>query len=117
MSGSRFVFLARQDGDAVAVTWMLVSPNSRPLGRSPRWFADLAACQVDARRLGAAGTALAPIVVAVSGTGQWRWRIDDVAVSTRTYLRQHECEYNVRRFIEALPDAQFVPRLRFINGR
>jgi hypothetical protein len=96
---------------------MLVSPNSRPLGRSPRWFGDLAACQTDARKVGAPGAVLTPTVIAVSGTGQWQWRITDIAVSTRTYLRQHECEYNVRRFIEALPDAQFVPRLRFINGR
>ena len=96
---------------------MLVSPNSRPLGRSPRWFGDPAECRSDARHLGTAGVELTPTVVAVSGTGQWQWRITDLAVSARTYLRQHECEYNVRRFIEALPGAQFVPGLRFINGR
>lgn len=73
------------------------------------------------RYLGARAGELTPTVTAVSGTGQWQWRISaetgPIAVSTRTYLRQHECEYNVRRFIEAVPEARFVAGLRFINGR
>jgi hypothetical protein len=100
---------------------MLVSSNSRPLGRSPRWFGDLAECEAAVRELGARAGELTPTVTAVSGTGQWQWRISaetgPIAVSTRTYLRQHECEYNVRRFIEAVPEARFVAGLRFINGR
>ena len=39
-----------------------------------------------------------------------------VAVSTRTYLRQRECDYNLSRFLEAVPEADVAPAVRVIRS-
>ena len=123
MAGPRFVFLSRpttnQHGDTVGedVTWMIVSPNSRPLGRSAVWFADYDECRKAALPLRERAGEMR-IIISVSG-GQWLWRGDlagtPIAISTRSYLRQHECDYNSHRFLEALPMAQIVAGVRVVG--
>lgn len=126
MSGSRFVFLARPVVDVHAevvgtdVTWMLVSPNARPLGRADHWFPDYESCSAAVPLLRESRDRLR-IVISVS-RGNWDWRLDldgiPMAVSSRSYLRQHECDYNVRRFLEAVPAATVMTSIRSIrNGR
>jgi hypothetical protein len=123
MAGPRFVFLSRAitnpHGDTVGedVTWMIVSPNSRPLGRSAVWFADYDECRAAVLPLRERSEELR-IAISVS-RGQWQWRGDlgglPVAVSTRSYLRQHECDYNSHRFLEALPNAQIASGVRVVG--
>lgn len=124
VAGPRFVFLSRavanQHGDVIGenVTWMVVSPNSRPLGRAADWFADYDECRNAALPLRERAAELR-IVISIAH-GQWQWRGElagrSVAVSTRLYLRQHECDYNSRRFLEALPDAQIIAGVRTVRN-
>lgn len=139
MSGSRFVLLSRRvavdtrdsdawQGDAwvgggsatEALTWMLVSPNSRPLGRAVRWFGDVDDCRADIGSLREHREHLSIAVSVTGGGGQWSWRADfqgvPAAVSSRTYLRQHESDYNVRRFLEAVPNAELATTIRLVGG-
>ncbi len=126
MSGSRFVLLSRRTADASTdvvtepVTWLLVSSNSRPLGRAVRWFGDVPQCRADIDAIRDRRDQLTVVLSVVKGSGQWQWRIDcdrvPVAISSRTYLRQHESDYNVRRFMEALPGAEIMTTLRIVGG-
>jgi len=116
---SRFVFLSLSTADE-ASTWMLVSPNNRPLGRAGRTFDTHAACRADVEHLRANLAAAHTTVAAVETTGQWVWRIDlagaIVGVSSRSYLRARECHYNLDRFLEAVPAAQVVAGTRSVRG-
>jgi hypothetical protein len=58
-----------------------------------------------------AGAGLLNAVSTALGTsGHWVWRAEldgvPVAVSHRSYLRARECQYNVGRFLAAVPEAQ-----------
>jgi hypothetical protein len=121
----RFVLLSRPVVDAsgaafgVDVTWTLVSPNARALGRAPEWFADLDTCRAAILAV-VAGTARLKAGLSVLGN-QWQWRMEldglVVAVSSRAYLRQHECDYNIRRFLNALPIAETAASVRNVRNR
>jgi hypothetical protein len=124
VSGPRFILLSRaiadgaKDGIKEYVTWMVVSPNSRPLGRGANWFDDVDACRAAVVELRERATELR-IVISVTGSDwQWRGALDGTAtaMSTRSYLRQHECDYNAQRFLEALPYAQLVAAVRTVRG-
>jgi len=125
MAVSRFVFLARRadesDRDAPHddVTWMLVSSNSRPLGRSVRWYHDLGECLSDVETLRSKADTLRAVMSAVSSGRSWQWRLDldgtPAAVASRLYIRQYECEYNMRRFLEALRVASIPSTVRTIH--
>ncbi|MET7419528.1 hypothetical protein [Dactylosporangium sp. NPDC005555] len=126
MHQSRFVFLALAsaatgDGTAAeATTWMLVSPNNRPLGRAARTFDTYGACRdaVLSLRDGFAG--VRSTVAAVESNGQWVWRAEvdgtTVGMSSRSYLRARECHYNLERFLEAVPAALVVAGTRSVRG-
>jgi hypothetical protein len=125
VQGSRFIFLSRfvlDASGAVAddiLTWMLVSPNHRPLGRAATYFASDEACRVAALRLRAHAGRLRT-GASVDPGGHWVWRADldgiTAAVSTRTYLRQQECQYSLRRFLEALPVAEPATGIRTVRS-
>jgi hypothetical protein len=125
VQGSRFIFLLQlvpdESGEPAdeILTWMLVSPNHRPLGRAATYFASDGACRAAALGLRAqAGRVQA--VAAVGPGGHWVWRVDldgvTAAVSTRTYLRQQECHYSLRRFREALPVAELATGVRTVRS-
>ena len=126
MQQSRFVFLAlaaaATDEGAVAeaITWMLVSPNNRPLGRAARTFDTYGACRDAVLQLRTGFAAVRSTVAAVESTGQWVWRVEagatTVGVSSRSYLRARECHYNLDRFLEAVPAAVVVPGTRTVRG-
>jgi hypothetical protein len=117
---SRFIVLSRQSGgDEDAIEWILVSSNNRQLGRCGSAFATSEACRaaVDLLRDGykrATGSATA------EASGRWVWRVDvdgrTVAVSTRAYFRHHECDYNLRRFLEAVPAADVADGIRIVHS-
>jgi hypothetical protein len=122
---SRFIVLSIPspgDDEEVAedaIGWILVSSNNRPLGRGGTTFTSSAACRdaVDMLRRDhprATSSALA------EANGQWAWKVDvdgrTVAVSTRTYFRHHECDYNLRRFMEAVPSADLVDGIRIVQS-
>jgi len=119
----RFVFLSRavsnEQGEVIGetVTWMVVSPNSRPLGRAAAWFADFDTCRDAVTPLRNRASEIKVVISAARGQWYWRGLLDGIitAVSTRDYLRQHECDYNVRRFIEALPLAQIPLVVRTVG--
>jgi hypothetical protein len=89
-------------------TWRLVGPNQRELGRSARVFPNVAACIADATTVTAS---LDTAVMALSARmTQWTWELtvggELVAVASRLYQRQRECEYNSRVFLVTAPSAQ-----------
>ncbi|MFC5007987.1 hypothetical protein ACFPIJ_60520 [Dactylosporangium cerinum] len=126
MHQSRFVFLAlagaaADDGTvAAATTWMLVSPNNRPLGRAARTFDTYGACRDAVLHLQAGFAAVRSTVAAVESNGQWVWRAEvggtTVGMSSRSYLRARECHYNLERFLEAVPAALVVAGTRSVRG-
>ncbi|MEV4510563.1 hypothetical protein AB0K00_16530 [Dactylosporangium sp. NPDC049525] len=126
MHQSRFVFLALAgavtgDGTvAEAMTWMLVSPNNRPLGRAARTFDTYGACRDAVLHLRAGFADVRSTVAAVESNGQWVWRAEvggtTVGMSSRSYLRARECHYNLERFLEAVPAALVVAGTRSVRG-
>jgi hypothetical protein len=119
---SRFVFIAgpvpsTQAGDLTeGVVWILVSPNNRPLGLGMTYHEAYADCRESVVVLKANNDRLNPVETTVELTGQWTWRVelDGVAVakSGRSYLRARECQYNLQRFFEAVPNAEIVAGAR-----
>jgi hypothetical protein len=120
MSVSRFVFLARRaDTGQDDVTWMLVSSNSRPLGRAVAWYGDLDTCLASVATLRTSVDRLRMVVSVINSGRNWQWRAEldgkPAAVASRTYVRQYECEYNLRRFLEALPVADIPSTVRTVH--
>jgi hypothetical protein len=113
----RFIFLAiiTPDDDESVVdrqqrtAWMLCSPNNRILGRGERPFDTDAECRAAVLGVVNAADRLNAVSTALGTSGHWVWRVEldgvPVAVSHRSYLRARECQYNVGRFLAALPAA------------
>lgn len=126
MQGSRFVFFALpeiEDSGEVSgesVTWTLVSPNNRRLGQASGRFSTYDECLAAVQTLRANANSVLPSTVTIDRQGRWAWRVDldgvTVAVSTRGYLRQQECDYNLRRFLAALPEAAITTELRAVRA-
>jgi hypothetical protein len=102
-----------------AIGWILVSSNNRPLGRGGSTFATSEDCRAavdELRRQHERATSLS----LAEASGRWAWRVDvdgqTVAISTRTYFRHHECDYNLRRFLEAVPSADVVDGIRIVQS-
>lgn len=122
VSPSRFIFLAnarahRPDGASNEdVLWMIVSSNNRQLGRGAVGYASYAECRTAVERLRGCLGAVRTVVSPGGVTGQWVWRLDldgvPVARSSRSYLRIRECDYNLARFLEAVPSAAVVEGIR-----
>ena len=127
MAGSRFLFLSHfvqdESGErtSAGMTWMLVSPNNRPLGCASQFFPSYESCRESVQFLRDQHGRLTGMATAVEEKGRWAWRVDvdgqTVAVSSRTYLRQQECDYNLRRFLEAVPVARLVTLVRNVRSR
>ncbi|MER7275094.1 hypothetical protein ABT369_11590 [Dactylosporangium sp. NPDC000244] len=112
----RFIFLAivTPDDDASfadrkqRTAWMLCSPNNRILGRGRLPFDTEAQCREAVLALVRAADRLTPVSTALGSSGHWVWRAEldgvPLAVSHRSYLRARECQYNVGRFLAALPE-------------
>jgi hypothetical protein len=125
MAVSRFVFLARRTDEDGAddrrddISWMLVSSNSRPLGRAVRWHHGLDACLAEVHTVRAHLDRLRGVMSVVNAGRNWRWRVDldgnPVAEASRVYVRQYECDYNMRRFLEALPVADIPSTVRMVH--
>jgi hypothetical protein len=103
------------DGDcgepaAESVMWVLVSPNNRRLGRGGSPARSFERCRESVLSLRRRHGELRAVTTASEHDGQWSWRIDldgaAVAAATRAFLRQQECDYNLRRFLAAVPQAQ-----------
>jgi len=113
---ARFVYLTQRAVDAsdeVEVAWVLISANNRPLGRSAISFSSYAECRTAVARLRAGYASLRTTAFPTDTTGEWVWRamLDEVAIARapRSYLRVRECEYNLVRFVEAIPQANEMP--------
>ena len=125
MAVSRFVLLARRTDEDGAdsprddISWMLVSSNSRPLGRAVRWHHDMEACLAEVHSVRAHLDRLRGVISVVNAGRNWRWRVDldgnPVAEASRVYVRQYECDYNMRRFLEALPIADIPSTVRMVH--
>ncbi|WP_432985914.1 hypothetical protein [Dactylosporangium sp. CA-233914] len=113
----RFIFLAMVasgDDESVAdrqqtTAWMLCSPNNRILGRGERAFDTEAQCRDAVLEVVAGADRLHAVSTALGTSGHWVWRVEldgvPVAVSHRSYLRARESQYNVGRFLAAVPSA------------
>lgn len=126
VSQARFIFLStlmqgEPDGPGEGVFWLLVSSNIRQLGRGRVVYRSYQDCR-DAtlylrRGLGQAKTATA--AAAAEGSGQWVWRVDlrgsAAAVSSRSYFQVRECQYNLGRFLAAVPHAPLVDGVRMVR--
>jgi hypothetical protein len=122
----RFVFLSmlarsRQAADEAAeeVLWMLVSPNNRQLGRGEAGYGTYAECRAAVLRLREEHRRADAVALTDELTGQWAWRLEidgqTVAVSSRSYLRSRECNYNLERFMAAIPAADIVEGTRAVH--
>lgn len=106
--------------NATWASWRLVGPNHRELGRAAHVFADVDAC---IEGVVAVRTFLdASVMTLAKRISDWTWRLtlgdEVVAVASRLYQRQRECEYNSRVFLltagAAQPPSNYVvphPRL------
>ncbi|MFG2037310.1 hypothetical protein [Dactylosporangium sp. NPDC048998] len=123
----RFIFLAivtPDDDESVAdrqqrTAWMLCSPNNRILGRGERPFDTEAQCREAVLGVVRAADRLSAVSTALGSSGHWVWRVEldgaPVAVSHRSYLRARECQYNVGRFLAALPAALLTEGRRLLR--
>ncbi|MEV8513994.1 hypothetical protein [Dactylosporangium sp. NPDC051484] len=123
----RFIFLAivtPDDDEYVAdrqqrTAWMLCSPNNRILGRGERTFGTEEQCREAVLGLVRAADRLSAVSSALGSSGHWVWRVQldgaPVAVSHRSYLRARECQYNLGRFLAALPAALLTEGRRLLR--
>lgn len=102
---------ARSARPPVQVSWRLLGPNNRQLGRGPEPLA-LADAPSALERLRAAADELVVVAVASSPGPLWRWRGEldgePVAVSARGFQRQRDAFYNAQQFRAALVTAELV---------
>ncbi len=121
----RFILLARirsaeptRTGEAV--TWLLIGANNRPLGWAGRTFADRVVCLDSAVSLRDNDRLLTESSIVLDPRRRWLWRMTRsntvLAVSSRAYLRQHECGYSLTRFVEALAQAEVTSTVRTVRG-
>jgi hypothetical protein len=107
------------ESGAESVFWMLVSPNNRRLGRAAQRFPAFEVCHEKVMLLRRRHADLRPVPTTTQPHGNWAWRVEldgaVAAVSTRTYLRQQECDYNLRRFLEAVPGAEVATVARTVR--
>jgi hypothetical protein len=98
---------------------MLCSPNNRILGRGEHPFDTEAECREAVLGLVNAADRLNPVSTALGTSGHWVWRVEldgvPVAVSHRSYLRPRECQYNVGRFLAAVPTALLTDGRRLLR--
>lgn len=95
----------------------MVGANSWELARSARVFPNIAACERAIEAL-VEGIARGQTVIAqASGTGAWSWDLlidgAPVAVASRLYGLERECDYALRAFLKAVsiaPQSLLVPR-------
>ena len=106
--GERAVGVPAGNGSWFA--WRLLGGNNRELGRSAAVHPSPAACREAAATVRARIDELTAVLASDVRQGQWRWRLDDahstLAVSSRLYLRQRECTYNLAQFIAGAPIAE-----------
>ncbi len=116
--GARFVFVSHESD---TVSWLLMSRNNRHLGQSGVRYATAAECRDSAELLCRQADQVETAATVNSETWRWVWRCTldgaQVAVSARSYVRQFECEYSLRRFIEALPVAELTMAVRAVSNR
>lgn len=109
MGTARVQFVALPGGACDSIAWRLLGANNRELGRSAATFAGQADCRRAVLELLARLDACHTSVSAGPRNSAWSWRLDldglAVATASRTYQRQRECEYNLERFLSALPAA------------
>lgn len=105
-------FLVSPVGLAGHLGWRLLSPNNRPLGCAAATYPDLGPCTAEIDRIRAAGGALRAVQSLDLVAGSWVWRVEldgrVVAVSSRSYDGQRECESNLRLFLASVARARVV---------
>ena len=91
------------------VSWRLLGPNNRELGRAAMSYVDAEAAQeaiLRIRHLAVLGEAH---IIHDQRGGLWAWHLDDdgvrVATSGRGFRHERECRYNLEQFRDAAPDA------------
>ncbi|MEN3609122.1 hypothetical protein AAH979_06180 [Plantactinospora sp. ZYX-F-223] len=107
------------DEAAEEVIWMLVSPNNRKLGRGEVGYRTYVECWAAVKRLREQHHRASALALTDEFTGQWAWRLEldgeTVAISSRSYLRARECNYNLERFLAAIPLAEIVEGTRLVR--
>lgn len=110
---------AAADLHATWTSWRLVGANHRELGRGAKVFADVETCATNV--IGLIEHLDAAVMTLSKTASHWTWHLtregETVAVASRGYQRQHECEYNGRIFLmtapfAALPGNYVVPHPR-----
>ncbi|MFD0969093.1 hypothetical protein [Plantactinospora endophytica] len=98
---------------------MLISPNNRKLGRGEVGYRTYVECRAAVKRLREQHHRTSALALTDEFTGQWAWRLDldgeTVAISSRSYLRARECNYNLERFLAAVPLAEIVEGTRLVR--
>lgn len=109
-AGGRYV-VAPRGASAALVGWRMIGGNNRELGRGARPIGSVAEAYraIHDAKLAFSRPEVRMMLDPVAG---WSWHIsldgERVAVSSRGYQRQRECEYGVEKFREHFPTAQLV---------
>lgn len=108
------------EGGAGGLLWFLVSSNNRRLGQDSRLRPTYTECHDSVARLRRSRESLESQTLIDARDGRWIWRVslggELAAVSSRSYLRARECEYNLRRFLTSLAEAEVVEGVRRVVG-
>ena len=92
------------------VAWRLLGNNHREVARSATVFPDVTSCVASIRRLRRALEHAAAETSIETVDRLWGWvvRVDSapVAVASRLYLRQRECEYSCQVFVGTAASAE-----------
>ena len=112
MATARFQFFTRRPA---TVEWRLISANNRDLGRSAVPAGSLDACLMVVLDLRATIDRV-PDELLADPWRRWRWRLlrdgTPIAVSSRSFLRQAECEATLTQFRKQAAGAPALPHLR-----
>ncbi|MFJ6568545.1 hypothetical protein ACIQNU_14065 [Streptomyces sp. NPDC091292] len=128
MNHPRFLFLPRAGAattvaaaPVVSVGWRLLGANNRGLGQGWDSHPGLAACRAAVESLREDVVRARPVLAVSETSGLWVWRLEldgrRVAVSSRSYQRQRECQYSLTNFLRAVPEARVAAGLVALGGR
>lgn len=123
MNHPRFLFVPRTDAETgtVSVVWRLLGANNRGLGQACDSQPGLAACRAAVEVLRAGMARTRPVITVSEASGLWIWRLDldgrAVALSSRSYQRQRECQYSLGNFVKAVPEAHLAAGLVPLSAR
>jgi hypothetical protein len=102
-------------------SWRLMGANNRELGRSAQHYESYAGARRAVGELQRHADRLVCTTLVDRGTGRWGWRIDldggTVAVSGRSYERDHDSRLGMDKFLGLLSEADLLDAVVALRDR